>query len=39
VQNDVNERVSTEEEKHHLATIFNESINEIYVFDAETCSA
>jgi PAS domain S-box-containing protein len=36
VQNDVTERVRAEEEKTHLATIFNESLNEIYVFDAET---
>ncbi|WP_138433209.1 sensor histidine kinase [Winogradskyella algicola] len=36
VQNDVTERVRAEEEKNHLATIFNESLNEIYVFDAET---
>lgn len=36
VQNDVTERIRAEEEKHHLATIFNESLNEIYVFDAET---
>ena len=36
VQNDVTERVRAQEEKNHLATIFNESLNEIYVFDAET---
>ena len=36
VQNDVTERVRAEEEKNHLAKIFNESLNEIYVFDAET---
>jgi PAS domain S-box-containing protein len=36
VQNDVTERVRAEEEKNHLARIFNESLNEIYVFDAET---
>ncbi|MDY2587926.1 sensor histidine kinase [Winogradskyella aquimaris] len=36
VQNDVTERIRAQEEKHHLATIFNESLNEIYVFDAET---
>ena len=36
IQNDVTTRVRAEEEKNHLATIFNESLNEIYVFDAET---
>jgi PAS domain S-box-containing protein len=36
VQNDVTIRVRAEEEKNHLATIFNESLNEIYVFDADT---
>ncbi|GAB4157545.1 MAG: hypothetical protein Tsb0033_09510 [Winogradskyella sp.] len=36
VQNDVTERIRAEEEKNHLATIFNESLNEIYVFDAKT---
>ncbi len=36
VQNDVTKRVRAEEEKNHLATIFNESLNEIYVFDADT---
>ena len=36
VQNDVTERVRAQEEKNHLATIFNESLNEIYVFDAKT---
>jgi PAS domain S-box-containing protein len=36
IQNDVTERVIAEEAKNHLATIFNESLNEIYVFDAET---
>ncbi|MBT8245856.1 MAG: PAS domain S-box protein [Winogradskyella sp.] len=35
IQNDVTERVRAEEERNHLATIFNESLNEIYVFDAE----
>ncbi|SHH66938.1 PAS domain-containing sensor histidine kinase [Winogradskyella jejuensis] len=34
IQNDVTERVRAEEERNHLATIFNESLNEIYVFDA-----
>jgi PAS domain S-box-containing protein len=36
IQNDVTKRVRAEEEKTHLATIFNESLNEIYVFDADT---
>lgn len=36
IQNDVTERVRAEEERNHLATIFNESLNEIYVFDGET---
>lgn len=34
IQNDVTERVEAEEERNHLATIFNESLNEIYVFDS-----
>jgi len=36
VQNDVTLRKSVEDERHHLATIFDESLNEIHVFDAET---
>ncbi|MFD2724668.1 PAS domain-containing sensor histidine kinase [Hyunsoonleella rubra] len=36
IQNDVTRRKKAEEEHHHLATIFNESLNEIYVFDAKT---
>ena len=36
IQNDVTERVRAEEERNHLATIFDESLNEIYVYDAET---
>ena len=36
VQNDVTERVRAEEARNHLATIFDESLNEIYVFDAES---
>ena len=36
IQNDVTMRIRAEEEKNHLATIFNDSLNEIYVFDAET---
>jgi PAS domain S-box-containing protein len=36
IQNDVTKRKEAEEERNHLATIFDESLNEIYVFDAET---
>jgi PAS domain S-box-containing protein len=36
IQNDVTLRKKTEEERHHLASILNESLNEIYVFDAKT---
>ncbi|MEO1033551.1 MAG: PAS domain S-box protein [Bacteroidota bacterium] len=36
VQNDVTERVRVEEARNHLAKIFDESLNEIYVFDAKT---
>ncbi|MCA0154115.1 sensor histidine kinase [Winogradskyella vincentii] len=36
IQNDVTERVKSEQERSHFATIFNESLNEIYVFDAKT---
>lgn len=36
IQNDVTERIRAEEQRNHLATIFNESLNEIYVFDAES---
>lgn len=36
IQNDVTLRKNSEEERNHLATIFNESLNEIYVFDAVT---
>ncbi|RED49371.1 PAS domain-containing sensor histidine kinase [Seonamhaeicola aphaedonensis] len=36
IQNDVTQRKQVEEERHHLATIFDESLNEIYVFDVET---
>jgi PAS domain S-box-containing protein len=36
IQNDVTLRKNSEEERNHLATIFNESLNEIYVFDTET---
>lgn len=36
IQNDVTERVRAEEERNHLASIFDESLNEIYVYDATT---
>ena len=36
IQNDITQRKKTEEEIAHLAKIFDESLNEIYVFDAET---
>ncbi|NRD24626.1 PAS domain S-box protein [Winogradskyella litoriviva] len=36
IQNDVTLRKKTEAERNHLATIFDESLNEIYVFDAKT---
>ncbi|WP_370479431.1 sensor histidine kinase [Tamlana flava] len=36
IQNDVTLKKKMEEERHHLASIFDESLNEIYVFDAET---
>lgn len=36
IQNDVTLRKQTEEERHHLASILDESLNEIYVFDAQT---
>jgi PAS domain S-box-containing protein len=36
IQNDVTKRKKAEAERNHLATIFDESLNEIYVFDAET---
>ncbi|WP_366140783.1 PAS domain S-box protein [uncultured Algibacter sp.] len=36
IQNDVTLKKNSEEERHHFATIFNESLNEIYVFDTET---
>lgn len=36
IQNDITERKKVEEEQTHLAKIFNESLNEIYVFDAKT---
>lgn len=36
IQNDVTLRKNSEEERNHLATILNESLNEIYVFDVDT---
>ena len=36
IQNDVTLRVKADQEIKHLIKIFNESLNEIYVFDAET---
>ena len=36
IQNDVTERKRAEAERNHLATIFHQSLNEIYVFDAQS---
>ncbi len=36
VQNDVTKRMRYEEERNHLAKIFDESLNEIYVFESKT---
>lgn len=36
IQTDVTEKIQKEEELGHLSKIFNESINEIHVFDAKT---
>ncbi|WP_458626108.1 PAS domain-containing sensor histidine kinase [Winogradskyella sp. PC D3.3] len=36
IQNDVTQQRKSESERNHLATIFDESLNEIYVFDAKT---
>ncbi|CAH8282362.1 PAS domain S-box-containing protein [Mariniflexile fucanivorans] len=36
IQNDVTLRKKVEDERHHLAAIFDESLNEIHVFDAKT---
>ena len=36
IQNDVTLRKRAEAERNHLAAIFHESLNEIYVFDAQT---
>lgn len=36
IQNDVTERVEAEEERTHWNTIFEESLNEIYIIDVKT---
>ena len=36
IQNDVTKRRKAEAERNHFTNIFNESLNEIYVFDAKT---
>ena len=36
IQNDVTQRKKIEEERLHLATIFDESLNEVYVFGTKT---
>jgi PAS domain S-box-containing protein len=36
IQNDVTQRKNAEAERNHLANIFDESFNEIYVFDSKT---
>ena len=36
IQNDVTSQKKAESERNHFASIFDESLNEIYVFDAET---
>ena len=36
IQNDITNRVKAEQEISHLIKIFNDSLNEIYVFDAES---
>ena len=36
IQNDITQRVKDEQEINHLIKIFNDSLNEIYVFDAQT---
>jgi len=36
ILNDVTNKKITEDQKNHLAKIFNESLNEIYVFDVKT---
>ena len=36
IQNDITLRKKVEDERHHLSTIFDESLNEIHVFDSKT---
>ncbi|MEL6918190.1 MAG: PAS domain S-box protein [Bacteroidota bacterium] len=36
IQDDITERIIAEQERNHWARIFDESLNEIYVFDAKT---
>lgn len=36
IQNDITQRVKDEQEINHLIKIFNDSLNEVYVFDAES---
>ena len=36
IQNDVTERVKSQQEKEHWAKIFNESLNEIFLFDKDS---
>lgn len=36
IQNDITHRVKTEEEVNHLVRIFNESLNEIFVLEADS---
>ncbi|MBT8321410.1 MAG: PAS domain S-box protein [Eudoraea sp.] len=36
IQNDITNRVKTEEEVNHLVRIFNESLNEIFVIEADS---
>ena len=36
IQNDITKRVKDQQEINHLIKIFNDSLNEIYVFDPET---
>ena len=38
IQNDITERVKADQEISHLIKIFNDSLNEIYVFDPESLS-
>ncbi|MGB5818969.1 MAG: PAS domain S-box protein [Saonia sp.] len=36
IQNDITERIIAEQERNHWAKIFDESLNEIYVFDSKS---